>query len=602
MNLLDLAYTETFETAMPIKRISKSLVARRSAKSALSNIQANIQSSIQNADAFVMADGSIGKLNSGQVAALLDAGQVRNPMSEFKELLIVGPAGTGKSTIVRELLRRWRYIYGEGNVILSSPTHRANWVLKSMSEYKVRRFGVDIKQQEDPLTLEALMGARQNELTGRFVYPTIEAASKMSKPPPIVKIGRRSAIIVDEASMMDYNELKRIRQWREYLGFGIIFIGDIEQLPPVGMEKSPVFSASIREVCLTEVMRQRGGNPLLDLVTDIRLGNNPPVVANLNSKTGEGIVLASNRAAVLQSVTSLSAPEIVRENMNQLRVLAGRNRTVREWNGLIHNMMFPSATSPVCVGEVVIGYRSTDTMHNGVEYLVADVSSFQDFCHKSSGFTAKGWHISLSSDPEKGAEVRVFIVSRQDESRYAQQFHILSDRKQAAWQVWHDSGRDKSKIMPAIMATKALESFTGEVGMMNDISPEGDVENLEESEKSPLRRMFDLGYASTVHKAQGGTVNVVVVDMGDMTSFPGDPVFKRRLVYTALSRASKAAIVMGPSFKTSEDHLDKLVDIGTTSSFYAAPNPTFIVEDASLYGKGVVPPAGQGVISIYKSR
>jgi len=348
-----------------------------------------------------MADGSVGHLNHGQVSALEIAGEIRGREPEHKELLIIGPAGTGKSTIVRELLRRWRYIYGEGGVTLSSPTHRANWVLKSMSEYKVRRFGSDALQHEDPATLEAMMGARQDQLTGKFRYPTVEAAIKLAKKPPIASVGRGAVVIVDEASMMDYEELKRIRQWQEYLGFGIIYIGDVEQLPPVGMEKSPVFSSRIQEIQLTEVMRQRGGNPLLDLATDIRLGNNPDIVANLNEKTGEGIVLVQNRAAVLQAITSLSSPEIVKANMNQLRVLAGRNKTVREWNSQIHSMLFPGSVSPVCVGEVVIGYRTTEELHNGVEYFVSAVSELKPFSH-DSGFAANAWRVSLLSDADPG--------------------------------------------------------------------------------------------------------------------------------------------------------------------------------------------------------
>jgi len=175
---------------------------------------------------------------------------------------------------------------------------------------------------------------------------------------------------------------------------------------------------------------------------------------------------------------------------------------------------------------------------------------------------------------------------------------MMSERKREAWQAWHDSGRNKAKVTAAIMATKRLDNFVGKVGLMSDISTDGDVGNIEEYDKSPLRRMFDLGYASTVHKAQGGTVNVVVIDLDDISSFPGDPVFKRKLVYTALSRASKAAIVMKTTFRTSENHLEKLVKIGTSQEFYSMKQPTYAVESAFHYGKGVVPPAGQGMLPI----
>jgi ATP-dependent exoDNAse (exonuclease V) alpha subunit len=402
-------------------------------------------------------------------------------------------------------------------------------------------------------------------------------------------------LVVDEASMMDSTELHRIRQWRERLGFRVVYIGDAEQLPPVGMEKSPVFSAGIEEIQLTEVMRQRGGNPLLDLLTDIRLGKNPSVVASLNEQTGEGVVLAQNKTVALQAITSLSSPEIVRANMNQLRVLAGRNRVVREWNGLVHGILFPSGTSPVSRGEVVIGYRNTEELRNGVEYFVDYVSDLKSFSHRYTGFMAEGWDVVLKSDPGSAAAVKVFLVSKDHEDKYAQQVQMLSDRKQEAWRIWHDSGRDKDKVKAAIMATKALEQFTGNIGIMNDISIDWSVGNLEEAEKSSLRRMFDLGYASTVHKAQGGTVNVVVVDMDDISSFPGDQPFKRKLVYTALSRASKATVIVRSAYMTSGDLLERLVRIGASPLFYSVMPPSFVVEDASRYGRGVVPLAGHGL-------
>lgn len=533
---------------------------------------------------FVLPDGSVGILNENQTIAIEEGEKLRSSDAENKELLVIGPAGTGKSTIVRELLRRWRYIYGEGNVILSSPTHRANWVLKSMSTYKARRFGFDSLQKENPITLEVLMGAKLNDWTGKFVYPDVNSALKSSRQPPISKLDEDGVVVVDEASMMDFDEFKRIRQWREKLGFGIVYIGDAEQLPPVGMEKSLVFSAKMHEVKLTEVMRQRGGNPLLDLLTDIRMGENPHVVSTLNETSGEGIVLVNNRSAALQAIGVLSDPQIVRHNMNQLRVLAGRNSVVREWNSVIHNMLFPSAETPVSVGEVVIGYRNTEELHNGVEYLVTKVSDKTTYRH-ACGFSARGWHVYLTSDPESESCISIFVVCSTDETKYVEQFNLLMDKKQAAWKAWHESGRSKSKIKAAIMATKALDSFTGAVGIMNDISSNWSSGNLEESERSPLRRIFDLGYASTVHKAQGGTVNIVVVDMEDLRSFPGDATFKRKLVYTALSRASKSAIVVGSKFKTSEEKLSILVKIGSSPAFYSLITPNYIAEDASLYGR-----------------
>lgn len=58
-----------------------------------------------------------------------------------------------------------------------------------------------------------------------------------------------------------------------------------------------------------------------------------------------------------------------------------------------------------------------------------------------------------------------------------------------------------------------------------------------------LSRMFDdvgYGYALTVHKAQGSTINNVFLDVSDMKRSSD----RQKLLYTALTRTKKQAFVL----------------------------------------------------------
>jgi ATP-dependent exoDNAse (exonuclease V) alpha subunit len=236
-----------------------------------------------------MADGRVGVLSDDQARAAAVIDTMRGPNAKPGDTLLVsGAAGTGKTTMLREILRRWRYKYGEGGIILASPTHRANWVLRAMSKYRTSRWGSTVFNQETPVTLESLMGAKPGAY-GKITYPEVQDAMDSRKPPPIAGLGKRSVLFVDEVSMADKEEISKLREWQAELGFGIVFLGDMDQLPPVGLAVSPVFAEGYRTEKLTQVMRQRGGNPLLDWLTDLRLGKQSKLATALNDATGEEI-------------------------------------------------------------------------------------------------------------------------------------------------------------------------------------------------------------------------------------------------------------------------------------------------------------------------
>lgn len=108
-----------------------------------------------------------------------------------------------------------------------------------------------------------------------------------------------------------------------------------------------------------------------------------------------------------------------------------------------------------------------------------------------------------------------------------------------------------------VMQTKndyAKNVYNGDVGRVMDVVPEFGVlkadlgyENLITYHDSPGFRDIDdltLAYAVTIHKSQGSEYDVVVIML--MPS-AGKKMLRRNLLYTAITRAKKACIIIGNS-------------------------------------------------------
>jgi exodeoxyribonuclease-5 len=166
-----------------------------------------------------------------------------------KVLVLAGPAGTGKTTLMRELLRRatalgWR-------VVLLAPTGKAARRLHEVTD-------------EPTATIHSvLFGSIQETEEGRPLF---------SKPrPPCVG---RSLVVVDEASMVDAT-MHEVLVGQLPEAAKLLYVGDREQLPPVMGRWGPDFEHP--DALLTKVHRQAEDNPVLHVATKVREGGKMPM-------------------------------------------------------------------------------------------------------------------------------------------------------------------------------------------------------------------------------------------------------------------------------------------------------------------------------------
>ncbi len=162
-------------------------------------------------------------------------------------LILTGGPGTGKTTIVRGMVKLCRKLFPQYAITLCAPTGRASKRLSELTDCEAR-------------TVHSLL--KWDKETGRF--------AKDEGDPLWIDL-----LIIDEFSMLDqwvfYNLLKAGKQFKK-----IILIGDQDQLPSVGIGKvlkDMIDSQLFRIVSLEKIYRQQEGSDIISLAFDIKNNN-----------------------------------------------------------------------------------------------------------------------------------------------------------------------------------------------------------------------------------------------------------------------------------------------------------------------------------------
>jgi hypothetical protein len=199
-------------------------------------------------------------LTEGQEAALQAFLKfMMDPMQHV--FVLAGYSGTGKSTLVKSLLKRLPGMLStiqlmgidipDYDINLTATTNKACEALNSLSKLPVK-------------TIQSHLSLR--------VHTNYETMETTLQPARDASVHVHELLFIDEASYIDHELLKYI--FRFTSDCKIVFLGDPAQLTPVNCSTTPVFSAGYQGAQLTQVMRQisQDGriNQILDLSTKLR--------------------------------------------------------------------------------------------------------------------------------------------------------------------------------------------------------------------------------------------------------------------------------------------------------------------------------------------
>ena len=436
----------------------------------------------------------------------------------FKPFVMQGFAGSGKTFLSMKFLEKVNTAGLCWTVV--APTHKAVGVLREALK------NAAITPTWFPSTIHRLLRLKLKRKADLEIFEKTEQTE--------FSLDQLGLVLIDEASMIDKKLLEIVLESARVGSTRLVFVGDRAQLPPVGENISSAFlmKRSIN-VELNEVVRHQG--PVLKLANNIRNGNlpvnQPPILPVVRNNLGNVGFL--NRNEWLERAKAALLSSSIDQDYNSSRILCYTNRIVDNLvphaRRAIHGDM--ADQYQVLPGEVLISRKPvmvnasvTDTdvgeepdilISSNREMIVDDV--------KPENFDITSLEIP------KDLEINFPIIQTEI-------VKVTCDKREFSLRLMPQLGSKSRMTLDAILDKLSREA-----------------KQTSKKNNSSIWKLFffirdsfaSLGPASvlTIHRSQGSTFGDIF--LASDIFWPKDIDFRRRLIYVAVSRASKGVWIVG---------------------------------------------------------
>ena len=378
-------------------------------------------------------------------------------------VLLTGFAGTGKSTTIATIIKSLSHKM----ITIATPTHKAAAVLSAMLETN----GI-ISPNVKVTTIHKSLGKRPQRQGGgntTFSRPTKEIYG---------------ILIIDECSMIDAELFDDINEAAPTAS--IVYVGDPAQLPPTSGQGalSPVFAAIGQRAHLSDIIRQSTDNPIIELSAALRR-----VMESSSHITVSDVVeMVNEYDAIGTKIGMIKKHEIADycsdalKNGLDCRYLAYKNESIDKQTVAIRSMLHGRDVQSFVIGEPVSSLTGIQNVinnnHEGVITAIGEPVLIQGIA-------------CLSVTLDDNLTVNAAIDIKQKKNKEIGFFRMFEKLK--AQSSLTTDFKEKANLLE--QATEA----SAQGYMIKDSIAE-------------LRPCV----ASTVHKAQGSTFDVAVVDVADI--------------------------------------------------------------------------------------
>jgi exodeoxyribonuclease-5 len=447
----------------------------------------------------------------------------RNSTDNFA--VLQGDAGTGKTYLIRTFIKH--FINPSARIIVSAPTHRATRIISKMTGIK-------------GMTIHSLHGLRPN-----FNLEKLKVSELRFESLGIQRVRNYSLIFLDEASMVtsQLHLLNKIAANNFNVKF--LYIGDAKQIPPVEsikgkqVDHSTTFDVKVKFI-LNDIVRQEKDNPVITILNRLKFditNGTDTFLQHINKHTkdinsnGRGYIVTNTKLFKLSLQQIFNYDDLIKKP-DDIRLLTYTTQYTGLWNKFIRSSYIKDE-APINIEDFLVAHKTILDVYNNTiivnsdNYLIDSLDERQT----DEGFWVFDAKL-LNTSTGKNTNVLIANHSKSMDSYksilrnlfYNAMFAKAAERS-SKWKIFY--GFKERFIL--------LEGL--------EIEFKGKMQYVDKS--------LGYGYASTVHKAQGGTYDTIYIDLNDFLYVKHNPKFPRRnhrfsmkLLYTAISRASNKVIIL----------------------------------------------------------
>jgi len=403
----------------------------------------------------------------------------------YKRITLTGEAGVGKTFVSKELtkhfLEQFKSLktskWAAEAIYITAPTNKALSILQS----KIASHPNNIfKTTHSALKMNRIVDDNQD----RVYFKPITSDKNPAFDGCVLAI-------VDECSMLETKIVNMLDDFK----FPIIFVGDSEQLPPVGEVVSPVFNRNYPNVKLEEIVRQGEGNPIITLSRNLEL------IRKRESHVldgGYGYVFQNDKTRIIENLAAVNGTD-------DLKYLAFTNTEVNSMNKRVRERLYGNNPAKIELKETLVMDAPKGEHWTNKEIKVQDLKIITEKIRiptSRSKFTYNG--------PTNCDTIKMRVYRINDD------FNIVHEQSQQMYNI-------------------ALSTI---------------INNCEKLNWSWKCKYFFVeqfaqtkyNHAITIHKSQGSTYQEAVLNVGTVNTVR-NPSIRKKMLYTGVTRAAKLLVL-----------------------------------------------------------